>query len=36
MAQIVTGGRLDTSPEAQDFAARVILHLNAEAERLSV
>ena len=36
LAKIVTGGQLDTSPEAQDFASRVILHLNAEAERLSV
>jgi ribonucleoside-triphosphate reductase len=35
LAQIVTGGYLDTSPEAQDFASRVVLHLNAEAERLS-
>ncbi len=35
LAQIVTGEQLGASPEAQNFAARVILHLNAEAERLS-
>jgi ribonucleoside-triphosphate reductase len=36
LTRIVTGQAIDASPEAQDFAARVILHLNAEAERLSV
>jgi ribonucleoside-triphosphate reductase (formate) len=36
LAQIATGGPLDVSPTAQDFAASVIAHLNAEAERLSV
>jgi ribonucleoside-triphosphate reductase len=36
LAQIVTGGPLDLSQAAQDFAASVIAHLNAEAERLSV
>jgi ribonucleoside-triphosphate reductase len=36
LAQIVTGGTLDSSQSAQDFAASVIAHLNAEAERLSV
>jgi ribonucleoside-triphosphate reductase len=36
LAQIVTGDPLDQSQAAQDFAASVIAHLNAEAERLSV
>jgi ribonucleoside-triphosphate reductase len=36
LAQIVTGGALDSSQSTQDFAASVIAHLNAEAERLSV
>jgi ribonucleoside-triphosphate reductase len=36
LAQIATGGPLDQSQSAQDFAAGVIAHLNAEAERLSV
>jgi ribonucleoside-triphosphate reductase (formate) len=36
LAQIATGGPLDDSQSAQDFAAGVIAHLNAEAERLSV
>lgn len=36
LAQIVTGLPLDSSQSAQDFAASVITHLNAEAERLSV
>jgi ribonucleoside-triphosphate reductase len=36
LAQIATGGLLDDSQSAQDFAAGVIAHLNAEAERLSV
>jgi ribonucleoside-triphosphate reductase len=36
LAQIATGGPLDVSSSAQDFAASVIAHLNAEAERLSV
>jgi ribonucleoside-triphosphate reductase (formate) len=36
LAQIATGGPLDLSQAAQDFAASVIAHLNAEAERLSV
>jgi ribonucleoside-triphosphate reductase len=36
LAQIATGGPLDQSQAAQDFAAGVIAHLNAEAERLSV
>jgi ribonucleoside-triphosphate reductase len=36
LAQIATGGPLDQSQVAQDFAAGVIAHLNAEAERLSV
>ncbi len=35
LAQIATGGSLDSSQGAQDFAASVIAHLNAEAERLS-
>jgi len=36
LAQIATGESLDLSQPAQDFAASVIAHLNAEAERLSV
>lgn len=36
LAQIVTRDSLDLSQAAQDFAASVIAHLNAEAERLSV
>ncbi len=36
LAQIATGDPLDLSQPAQDFAASVIAHLNAEAERLSV
>jgi len=36
LSQIATGGALDLSQSAQDFAASVIAHLNAEAERLSV
>src|SRR5262245_192067 len=36
LAQIATGDALDLSQPAQDFAASVIAHLNAEAERLSV
>src|SRR5215467_4434506 len=36
LAQIATGETLDSSQGAQDFAAGVIAHLNAEAERLSV
>lgn len=32
----MTGLPLDSSQSAQDFAASVITHLNAEAERLSV
>ncbi|MGH9766508.1 MAG: anaerobic ribonucleoside-triphosphate reductase [Blastocatellia bacterium] len=36
LAQIATGGTLDSSQGAQDFAASVIAHLNAEADRLSV
>lgn len=36
LAQIATGGPLEASQAAQDFAASVIAHLNAEAERLSV
>ncbi len=36
LAQIATGEPLDQSQTAQDFAAGVIAHLNAEAERLSV
>src|SRR5262249_52333853 len=36
LAQIATGEALDVSQAAQDFAAGVIAHLNAEAERLSV
>lgn len=36
LAQIVTGETLDSSQSARDFAASVIAHLNAEAERLSV
>src|SRR5262249_16586979 len=36
LAQIATGGPLDLSQAAQDFAASVIAHINAEAERLSV
>jgi ribonucleoside-triphosphate reductase len=36
LAQIATGGAIDLSQGAQDFAASVIAHLNAEAERLSV
>jgi ribonucleoside-triphosphate reductase len=36
LAQIATGGPLEASQAAQDFAASVISHLNAEAERLSV
>jgi anaerobic ribonucleoside-triphosphate reductase len=35
LTQIVTGAPLDDSPAVQDFAARVILHLGAEARRLS-
>jgi len=35
LAQAVTGAPLESSPEAQDFAARVVLHLGAEVERLS-
>jgi ribonucleoside-triphosphate reductase len=36
LTQIVTGGAIDMSQGSQDFAASVIAHLNAEAERLSV
>ena len=36
LARIATGEALDQSQPAQDFAASVIAHLNAEAERLSV
>jgi ribonucleoside-triphosphate reductase (formate) len=36
LARIATGEALDRSQPAQDFAASVIAHLNAEAERLSV
>ena len=36
LAQIATGDPLDLSQPAQDFAASVIAHLNAEAERLSI
>ncbi len=36
LAQIVTGGAMDMLQPAQDFAASVIAHLNAEADRLSV
>src|SRR5262249_36250209 len=36
LAQIATGDAIDLSQPAQDFAASVIAHLNAEAERLSV
>jgi HEAT repeat protein len=36
LAQIVTADPLEQSQAAQDFAASVIAHLNAEAERLSV
>ncbi len=36
LAQTVIGASLESSPAAQEFAARVITHLNAEAERLSV
>ncbi len=35
LAQFVTGSPLDTSPEAQEFASRVVAHLSAEVERLS-
>ncbi len=35
MAQTVTGYPLDESIEAQEFALRVVSHLNTEAERLS-
>lgn len=36
LAQTVIGAPLESSPAAQEFAARVITHLNSEAERLSV
>ncbi len=36
LAETVIGAPLESSPAAQEFAARVITHLNAEAERLSV
>ena len=36
LAQAVIGAPLESSPATQEFAARVITHLNAEAERLSV
>jgi ribonucleoside-triphosphate reductase (formate) len=36
LANIVSGAPVETSPLAQEFAARVIAHLNLEAERLSV
>jgi anaerobic ribonucleoside-triphosphate reductase len=35
LAQFVTGQPLDRSQESQEFATRVVLYLNAEAERLS-
>jgi ribonucleoside-triphosphate reductase len=35
LAEMVIGAPLATSSEAQEFAARVIAHLNTEAERLS-
>jgi anaerobic ribonucleoside-triphosphate reductase len=35
LAQIVTGEPIENSPQAQTFAADVVAHLNAEAERLS-
>ncbi|HEX4951559.1 MAG TPA: anaerobic ribonucleoside-triphosphate reductase, partial [Blastocatellia bacterium] len=35
LAQAVTGAPLESSPTTQEFAARVISHLIAEAERLS-
>jgi ribonucleoside-triphosphate reductase len=35
MAQVVTGDPINSSFEAQEFALRVIAHLNAEVERLS-
>lgn len=35
LAQFVTGEALDTSARAQEFAASVVAHLNAEAGRLS-
>jgi ribonucleoside-triphosphate reductase len=35
LTQLVTGAPLDDSPAVQDFAARVIAHLNTETKRLS-
>ncbi len=35
LAQLITGSSTDVSTEAQEFAARVVAHLQAEAERLS-
>jgi ribonucleoside-triphosphate reductase len=35
LAQFVTGELIESSPQAQDFAVRVVQHLDAEAERLS-
>ncbi len=36
LAQFVTGNSIDDSPEAVEFARRVVAHLNAEVERLSI
>jgi ribonucleoside-triphosphate reductase len=35
LAEIIIGAPLDASPEAQQFAAHVVAHLNTEIERLS-
>lgn len=36
LAQFITGESIESSQSAQEFAARVVEHLNAEANRLSV